>query len=250
MLKIIIHCKAKALLLVFFSLSLLISSCTPPPPTKQGVSFYLALTPLDAEQADLTAAFLSMIEGNASEKTKIITHDNYYRIAELCNADTASILLPGVKLSEDSENNRRALLSSAVSSLSEIRGDEKIKDNIKRKCLSTPTSLIDVIKKVSAVSNTVEKEGLVLLAQAPWSEDQFTPKILAELTSANIELSGKRKVKKIVLFGVDPKSVGKISKTFEVFNLYGQTIFESAAVDRAQINLKLEHIRSKVLLSK
>jgi hypothetical protein len=168
MIKVPIYCKVKTLLISFFALSFLISSCTSSTPTKSKVSFYIALTPLDKAQADFAVAFLSMIEGTSSEKTRIITHDNYYRIAELCNSGNPLVLLPGVNLSTDSEDNRKALLSSEMSSLSEIRNGTK-------ECPSTPTSLINIIQKLSAISSTVEKEGLVLLAQAPWKDSHLAP---------------------------------------------------------------------------
>jgi hypothetical protein len=182
-----------------------------------------------------------MIEGVTSEKTRIITQGNYYRVSELCNSDNVEILLAGLELSDNSETKRKALLSSANSSLLEIKEGRK-------KCPSTPISFIEVIKKLSNTADT-EKRHLILLAQAPWNEEQLTDDVLKKLAAANKQLADKQKVKKIILFGVNPKSASKLSKSFEVFNLAEKEVFESAAIDEAQMNLKLEQIRSKILIN-
>lgn len=237
--KITIKRRAK-MFIVYFVLSVLLCNCIPKPKPREGVSFYLVVAPTTTQQNDLALAFLSMVEGENSEKTRIITSGNQYRVAELCNPEQVSLLVPGLKVLEDSEEQREAVLSSAKSSLVQVRENKKT-------CNSNPMVLIDLMTKLG---QAMQNEELVVFVQAPWSQEKLSNEVLGKLTEATSKLALTKKIKKIALFGVDPQSASKLSKAFEAFNQSGQQIFDSpAGLDTAQMSLKLEAIRSDILMN-
>jgi hypothetical protein len=227
--------------------TILLSSCSSETQTRQGIYFYLVTAPINKKQVKITESFLSMIEN--PENTRVVTQGNKYTIAELCRSNNPYMVLPGLRVSDSSEKQRTAVLSMSKSSLSKIRGESEPKkgESEPKVCSSKPESLVNVITKLS--NATKEKDvNLILLAQAPWSQEELTPEVLTKLTNANAQLSSKQKLRKIILFGVNPDSASKISQTFEVFNNNGQKVFESVATDIPQMSLKLQQIRSEFLV--
>lgn len=227
---------------------MLLSSCLGETQTRQGIYFYLVTAPVNKEQVSITESFLSMIE--SPERTRVITQGNKYTIAELCRSDNPLMVLPGLEVSDSSEKQRAAVLSMAKSSLSRIREESEPKkgESEPKVCSSKPESLVNVITKLSDAATNEKNAGLILLAQAPWNQKELTPEVLSKLTSANAQLSSKKKLRKIILFGVNPDSASKISQTFKIFNMNGQQVFESVATDIQQIDLKLQQIRSEILV--
>ena len=199
----------------------------------------MGVTPNSQEQADLTMAFLSMVKGGNSEKTRLITSENKYRVADLCSTSKASLLVPGLTILNDSEENRQTVVASAQMLTSKIKEKQA-------SCDSTPQSLVDLITKIS---DAADKERLIILIQAPWNEQSLNDEILRKIADANLHLSKKKSVDKILLFGVSPQSASKLSKSFEVFNLERKEVFDSpAGLDNSQLNSKIESIRLKLLL--
>ena len=197
--------------------------------------FYIVLSPINKEQADLARLFLvNAANPDSDANAQIILPTNSYTIVELCDDDSIGFPTSDQKVSYDSD------IEAVV---------KKPRDSIQEKlngssCKATPKILTRIIGNLKDASKRGEK--LIVIMQVPWSSKDISDAILIDFKKGLVEIAQSNNIEKVMLFGVSPEGSDRLNGAFEAFNQNGKR-FMGSTNDLQQMLQKMKEIRSDVL---
>jgi hypothetical protein len=208
----------------------LITSCQADKPVAPK-QVYFSLTPKNLVLAKAASRFLLNAKESTSGNTKIIKTPHIYTVTENCSNNTPDFLVPSLPLTENTRSE--TVTSEAEKSIAKIVKGEK-------RCSASSYSLLELPKNFGQATSSGE---LIIFWQIPWDRSEISDDIIRKFTMQMNGLAKTKKVKKLVLFGLNPQGSDRLLSCFKAFDKG----IVSPAVNQGAINSLMITINRELL---
>jgi hypothetical protein len=208
-------------------------------PNSELKRFMITIAPINKNSLLIDRVFLSNSKKSGS-KTRIITNNHEYVLAEICEGDKAQFPTPNMSVSRNDSKSINSITLKQELSLNSI-------SDKKKNCNATARSLIDWAKYIGQYSadQTTQKKMITFL-QVPWAAKDIDAETMQILRYEMDKAAASNKIERIVIFGVNPDATAKVAMAFQAFN-QGQDKRLRFSTDIPQLIENLKEVHSQFI---